>query len=52
MDPDQLLENIFHEIETAEGDDANRLGELFMSMHEWLSNGGFLPKAWERKENA
>ena len=28
------------------GDDAIRLAELVEALDEWLSNGGFLPKAW------
>lgn len=27
-----------------------RLGELTSALDGWLSNGGFLPKAWERKQ--
>lgn len=29
--------------------DADKLASLFFSLDEWLSKGGFLPKAWERK---
>ena len=28
-------------------DDAARLGELVISLHEWLCNLGHLPKEWE-----
>jgi hypothetical protein len=27
-------------------DDANRLAELVLALHEWLGNGGFKPQAW------
>jgi len=27
-------------------DDANRLAELILAMHEWLGRGGFKPQAW------
>jgi hypothetical protein len=27
-------------------DDANRLAELILAMHEWLGRGGFKPGAW------
>lgn len=36
-DQDELLEKV------------DRLTELARGMDEWLSRGGFLPKAWERK---
>lgn len=29
---------------------SNRLAELAIALDGWLSNQGFLPKAWERKE--
>lgn len=32
-------------------DDLNRLVELSAALDEWLSKGGSLPEAWERKEN-
>ena len=28
--------------------DARRLAELVEALNDWLRNGGFLPKAWER----
>ena len=30
-------------------EDSERMVELVSSLDEWLSKGGFLPKAWERK---
>jgi hypothetical protein len=27
-------------------DDANRLAELVLALHEWLGKGGFKPQAW------
>lgn len=30
-------------------DDANRLAELVEALNGWITRGGFLPKAWERK---
>ena len=31
-----------------EADDAERLADLITAMDLWLSNGGFLPDAWQR----
>lgn len=28
--------------------EAARLAELVQALDEWMSNGGFLPKAWNR----
>ncbi len=30
-------------------DDAVRLAELVMSLHSWLTNGGFLPQKWGKR---
>jgi hypothetical protein len=27
--------------------DPTRLAELVIALHNWISNGGFLPKQWE-----
>ena len=29
-----------------DGADATRMGELVLSLHEWIIKGGFLPKSW------
>lgn len=29
-------------------DDVARLAELVLALDEWLSKGGFLPRAWKR----
>jgi hypothetical protein len=31
-------------------DDGDRLSGLVQDLDSWLSRGGFLPKAWERKK--
>jgi hypothetical protein len=28
--------------------DAERLAELVQSLHNWITGGGFLPKAWKK----
>ena len=33
----------------AEPGDGERLAELVDALDDWLSRGGFLPTAWERK---
>lgn len=50
MDPD---ENLKQQIALCEklsgeehGDDVDRLVELVLALHEWLTRGGFPPKAW------
>lgn len=53
MDPNANLEEqlrIADAIEsgTADDDDIARLAELVRSLDEWLTNGGFLPSAWQR----
>ena len=30
-------------------ENAERMAELFDALDQWLSKGGFLPRAWERK---
>lgn len=50
MDPDAVLgqlrdltrEGHFH----APPEEAKEIAELFRSLDEWLSNGGFLPEPW------
>lgn len=34
-----------YEMDAGQGE----LAELFEALDQWLTNGGFLPKAWERK---
>lgn len=34
--------------ETPDFDDVWRLAELCTALDEWLSTGGFLPRAWKR----
>jgi hypothetical protein len=50
MDPDACLAEMLDLARAAEqlGDEAHRLAELTISMHEWLSRQGFLPAAWKR----
>jgi hypothetical protein len=49
----ELAEQIQRDYEDEDGngvdqDDANRLAELILAMHNWLGNGGFRPNAWGR----
>jgi hypothetical protein len=48
MDPDVLLENIREAFKDVSMSDM--LPELVEAMDEWLSRGGFLPKAWVSTE--
>lgn len=55
MDPDACLFEIRLLISENRGDEiADLLKEKFENLDAWLTNGGFLPKAWnnafERKE--
>lgn len=51
MDPNETLRIIRQELESAESDahevDVDRLVEHVRALDEWLSSGGFLPKAWD-----
>ena len=46
----ELIRVLVHENEEEYVDtgDLLRLAELTEAMDKWLSNGGFLPEAWER----
>lgn len=57
MDPDKTLEKMLRlALKTQEqwdpdegvGIDALELAELVIAMHEWITNGGYLPKAWRK----
>ena len=60
MDPNTLLKEIremlvceqSHQTFNVVGTwpDQKELGEKMRNLDEWLSRGGFLPKAWEKKE--
>lgn len=63
MDPNLALENIRQQIENLRVDFENEdmhsleqslevLEENFRGLDNWLTNGGFLPGAWSRGENA
>ncbi len=45
MDPDTALEEIRHRL--FDEFDLYSLQQAFISLDEWLSAGGFLPKDWE-----
>ena len=52
MDPDTNLEEqktLAQSIIDGDADDADaeRLAELVLALHEWLSKGGALPEAWD-----
>lgn len=46
----QLADRIlaFDELGDIDPDDSVRLAELVKSLDEWITNGGFLPSAWQR----
>jgi hypothetical protein len=50
----ELAKNILEypaqsDMDTINGD-AERLAELVLALDEWISNGGFLPKRWQKPE--
>lgn len=47
MDPDEALAIIRRAVEDEAPYDAL---EAWEALDKWLSNGGFLPKAWARRE--
>lgn len=57
MDPNANLEELRELAQNTLADDsaddlpekAAHLAELFVALDEWLTKGGFLPQAWERK---
>jgi hypothetical protein len=55
MDPDALLNEIracYTELNGSIKPErielGDRLGDLIADLDEWITNGGFLPKAWSR----
>ena len=51
MDPEETLAELrriaaTYDEPSIEDRDAYRMAELFRGMDEWLSKGGFLPRAW------
>lgn len=52
MDPDEALRQLREAIATLNQDDhrreiaAEQVVDHFQALDEWLSRGGFLPKAW------
>jgi hypothetical protein len=52
MDPNANLAELRHLLELRDnnGDwphhEANRFGELFEALDEWITSGGFLPEPW------
>lgn len=49
MDPNETLRRLRAAFEDG---DANGALDLFEALDEWLSEGGFLPTAWEGGRNA
>lgn len=51
MDPDETLREMRAICSGANGDydDAERLADLFRSLDNWITKGGFLPAAWRKK---
>jgi hypothetical protein len=37
-------------LEESIGDDADRLAELVLALHEWIVKGGFFPDQWRRND--
>lgn len=52
MDPNAALAEalglarLMTDAEEIDNNDARRLGDLVISLHEWIDRGGFLPAAW------
>lgn len=53
MDPNATLEEmrafvkkVLYSVDSAATDDETRMAELFESLDEWITKGGFLPNAW------
>ena len=52
MDPEAALEEIRAIVERADDEDTdvvedhNRLVDLIAGLDQWMSRGGFMPKAW------
>lgn len=53
MDPDANLAELRRLTQTADlsDDELERVVVLFRSLDEWISRGGFLPRAWKQKED-
>lgn len=50
MDPNATLDEIRDILKNQRArESAERLRELIESLDQWLSKGGFLPEAWEKK---
>ena len=52
MDPNETiahLRNLSREAMRGNPVDCTDLAEAFYDLDEWLSNGGFLPGAWENR---
>jgi hypothetical protein len=53
MDPDAALARIRHLADTNNCEDARDcyldLAELVQGLDEWITKGGFLPKAWQKQ---
>jgi hypothetical protein len=51
MDPDACLNRIIFLVRksvTMDAEDHDELLQAFLDLDSWLSNGGFLPRRWER----
>lgn len=50
MDPDEALRDLVESartiIATSEDELALKVADGVLSMHDWLSKGGFMPAAW------
>lgn len=55
MDPDEALRQLreclkaLQDVEDPDGAEVAFLLERFEALDTWLTGGGFLPQAWERK---
>jgi hypothetical protein len=56
MDPNTILDRILEladiQLKVTDLDDfeTEELAEAVQNLHEWLSRGGFLPKAWDHRD--
>lgn len=52
MDPNATLARIRKLIDSSDPDDLAELAESIRSLDGWISNGGFLPTAWDAGAHA
>ena len=50
MDPDETLRRLRELVRANNYDDYENILEHFDALDEWLSKGGFLPRAWRDED--